>query len=516
MRIRSLMVCSLLASLGCPSPGPDRTVADVIVTKDAVVATTDERFVGYALDTSQVVGGDWWAPSGYEEPTDPYDFDRERLNGLVSALGPSRLRIGGTEADVVFIDVSDDPVAEPPEGFEHVFTAEQVLDVCAFANRHDLTIFWTLNAGPGTRDDSGAWTEEEARKIIPFLVDNDCPVDVFELGNEINGYYVLHGLALDATQYAADLARASALLDELAPGIPLAGPSSAYWPIIGEFGGILPPTLEQGGEFLDIVSWHYYPQQSERCPVASRVASVDNLFDPANLDEVGRWSTFVRDLAAEHAPGARVVLGETGHAQCGGQQGLSGTYVSLFWWLDQLGMMARQGQAYVIRQTLTGADYQMVNEQTLAPLPDYWGSLLYRRLMGRRVLDAHTDGQRLLRSWAHCGRGPDAHLGGAGNEGVGDVTVLLTNLDRERELSARLEGLGRRHDVYLLEGDDLLGTGLSLNGERLEADEAGTLSGIAPDERTADTDEVIVALPPASMAFVHFPVAGAPACIGDR
>jgi heparanase 1 len=504
---------ALLVVGGCPSSPPDRTTADVIVTKDAVVATTDERFVSYALDTSQVVGGDWWAPSGYEEPTDPYDFDRERLGGLVDAFGPGRLRIGGTEADVVFVDVSDAPVQTAPEGFEHVLTAEQILDACAFANRHDLTLFWTLNAGPGTRDDSGAWTEDEARKVIPFLLDNNCPVDAFELGNEINGYYVLHGLPLDATQYAADLARARALLDELAPGIPLAGPSSAYWPIIGEFGEILPPTLEQGGEHLDLVSWHYYPQQSERCPVASRMASPDLLFDPDNLDEVGRWSTFVRDLAAEHAPHARVILGETGHAQCGGQRGVSGTYTSLFWWLDQLGMMARQGQAYVIRQTLTGADYQMIDEQTLDPLPDYWGSVLYRRLMGRRVLDALTDGQPLLRSWAHCGRGPDAHLFGPSSEGVGDVTVLLINLDRERELSARVDDLGRRHDVYLLEGDELLGTSLRLNGELLEADETGAISDLLPEERTSDTDEVVVTLPPASMAFVHFPVAGAPACI---
>ena len=48
---------------------------------------------------------------------------------------------------------------------------------------------------------------------------------------------------------------------------------------------------------------------------------------------------------------------ETGHALYGGEPGLSDTYLSSIWWLDQLGLLAREGVSRVFRQSLVGSDY---------------------------------------------------------------------------------------------------------------------------------------------------------------
>ena len=41
--------------------------------------------------------------------------------------------------------------------------------------------------------------------------------------------------------------------------------------------------METGGHLVDVVTWHYYPQQSGRCIIASRPAEPYLLMEPVNL-----------------------------------------------------------------------------------------------------------------------------------------------------------------------------------------------------------------------------------------
>ena len=66
---------------------------------------------------------------------------------------------------------------------------------------------------------------------------------VWELGNEINGFIVAHGFTLSGEQYAADMAVARALVDQVAPGALLAGPADIYWPRWGELISTMPEFL---------------------------------------------------------------------------------------------------------------------------------------------------------------------------------------------------------------------------------------------------------------------------------
>ncbi len=488
-------IVPLLVACHPTVPEADR-IAAVTVDDSQALAQLDERFLSVAVDSSQLVGLEFWNPDATSDtewvPIEPYDFARQELLPLASALAPAWLRIGGTQADVIWYDLSEDPVTEPPEGHEGVLTREQFDGVCDFATEAGLDLLFTLNAGFGVRDEADVWLPDNARELMSYAVETGCPVGVWELGNEPNAFVLEYGRNVAPEQYGADMATLAALRDELHPEAGIAGPTVAWWPTAGEFLEYTEPALEAGGEHLDVVSWHYYPQQSERCPVQTVLAEPEAMLDPERLDEVEVWAAEVERATERWAPQAEVWLGETGNAQCGGQPGVSDRFASTFWWLDQAGLMARRGQGAMVRQTLSGADYGILDEASLAPRPDWWASLLWRRLMGSSVLGASSDDSS-LRAYAHCA------------PGVG-VTVLAVNLDQRRSVWVQVEGIETAElERWVIEADGLEASELRANGATLLLD-----SGRAPELQGEEADWLV--LPPLGWGFATLADAGAGVC----
>jgi hypothetical protein len=469
------------------------------------VAEVDERFLSFAVDTAQVVGGKFWAPKGEgsglldTHPVGSYDFARPRLRHLAAALAPAYLRIGGTDADRTVYDMGDAPAA-PSGGARWVLTRRRWDEVNAFARAVDLRVAFTLNAGPSARDDRGDWNPESARSLIAYSQAQGYPVDVWELGNEVNAFPVHHWKWLSVDRYAGDLARVRGLLADLHVSGRLAGPSSAFWPVLGEMRSFSEPLMKKAGGQLDILSWHYYPQQSHRCPVATRRAKPGRMLSADDLADVETWAARVEQSVRDHNPKATIWLGETGGAQCGGEPGLSDAYADALWWLDELGRVARRGHAVVVRQTLSGSDYGLVDDRPLEPNPGYWASWLWRNLMGRQALAAQSSPS--LRIYAHCARtSAPLHRPGA-------VTALIVNVDPRGH--AEIE-LGPSARVLRLEADGLGARTVRLNGEPLRANTEGdppALADFVPDPSAK------LVLPPLSIAFVLLPEAAAPACGG--
>ena len=85
------------------------------------IAHVNPRFLSFAVDIAQVVGGRFWCAEarcdpvpGGGTPIPAYDFNRPRLVHLVRALSPAYLRIGGTASDQVYYDLSEDASAPLP------------------------------------------------------------------------------------------------------------------------------------------------------------------------------------------------------------------------------------------------------------------------------------------------------------------------------------------------------------------------------------------------------------------
>jgi heparanase 1 len=476
---------------------------------ERVAAEVDRRFVSFAVDSAQLVGGSWWTaeprPNSTtgDAPQPVFDWRRARLRRLAAPLAPAFLRLGGSAADEIWYDLSEDP-GPPPEGFDLVMTAHQWDEAMRFARDLGFDVLFTLNAGPGPRDVRGAWSSTNARALMAHAAARSDPVAVWELGNEVNAFPVIHGFTFRVSpeQYASDVRAARSLVDELTPEARLAGPSSAYWPELGEVPQFYESFMPLGGAALDVITWHYYPQQSRRCGLRARPASAELMQDPNALDEVRKWAETVESAAQAHAPGAPVWLGETGNAQCGGEPGVSDSYPGGFWWLDQLGLMARRGQPVVVRQSLTGASYGLLTEPDLQPRPDYWTTLLFRRLMGPRVLRVEVPDDRRLRVYAHCAPG-------------GGVGVAALNLHRERGAKARLEGLEvERARAFRLEPRSA-GAELALNGEVLRLDVNGDLPSLEGAPETLDRDAPELWVPAGSYALFLLEDARLSACDGS-
>jgi heparanase len=529
-----LVGAGLSLSYGAPARTPplgsEPEPVRVELGLDRPLHELDPRFLSVAIDTSQLVGGHWWSQSGRVEVgrgaqrVAPFDFSRPELLELARALSPAYLRIGGTEADHLYYAFEGRaPGERPPPGYELTLEPARWDALQAFASAAGLDLFFTLNAGPGPRAGGAGWQPDNAEALLRHARDAGHHVSVFELGNEVNGYWFIHGLRqqIDGARYGEDMLAARQLVKRYFPDARLAGPGSLFWPVVGEplssLFGVLEGYLRHdaeahGGGTADIITWHYYPQQSRRCPVATRRANPTRLLEPAYLDEVSRWADSITTLRDRYEPGAEVWLGETGNAQCGGEPGVSDRFVAGLWWLDQLALLARSGQRGVIRQTLIGSDYGLIDADTYRPNPDYYNSLLWKKLMGSRVLRVSESAENpYLRLYAHCT--PEASAGAGG-----PVSVLALNTHPRLPAAFTLAGAPASAVRFDLSAPALDSRDLYLNGQRLELTssarrelrEAPALPELRGEPVALGGGPIRVA--PASYAFFVLQGLQAPAC----
>jgi heparanase len=473
------------------------------------VNTVDPEFISFAIDSSQLVGGKWWNPKadrvemgGGEKHAPVFDFNSPKMDTLARGLAPAYLRIGGTEADKVYYAMDDDgrERTAPPARYESLMNRKQWDEALAFSARNGLRFVFTLNTGPSSRRPDGSWDGENAESLLAYAAKRGQRVDIWELGNELNLFWYAYGPSkrVSAEQYEKDLASLHALVKKYHPASRCTGQGSAVWPVLGEPLGIIfgtmEPFLARAGALFDVVSWHYYPQQSRRGPVGSRRAYPARLLDPDYLDEAGHWATRITKLRDAYAPGKPVWLGETGNAQYGGEPGVSDVYISGLWWMDELGLLARSGHAVVVRQTLSGSNYGMIDQETLAPRPDYWNSLLWKRLMGRKSFAVQVEGEGAsrVRVYAHDSPG-------------GGTCALVINLNHDRDASVSFPSMkDRRAVVYRLSAPDILGPVLLLNGAPLTVSGDGALPALNGEEISMK-GEAVLTVRPISYTFIRFP-----------
>ena len=525
----------------------------------ASIHEVDVRYLSFTIDLGQIAEPTrFWNPDGSGEtvgrPT--FDFANERMINMTAALAPAFIRIGGTEADRVIYALSGTPPAEPPSPFNSVLSSKHVDALGRFAIAAGLRVSFTVNAGWGARTVTGVWDSTQTRALMRYVGRHNYPFTVWELGNEPNAWPLFQkNLVVEPEAYAADLAELAAARDNHLPSAKIAGPSTAYWPTIGEVPAFpiefpprlitdfLPRVLRAAESHVvpDIVSWHYYPGLSNRSALARyrpelasivamlavmiaslrasrnllprratlclataalataalacavngvvrpiRTSGPLSIRDPVLLDTAARWGGAVSKSASQLPGQPAVWLGETGSAQVGGEPGVSGRWISSLWWLDQLGLLATHNHSVQCRQTLSGSDYGLINDSTLQPTPDYWASLLWKRLMGPHVLRAHADGApHTVRVYAHrSGPATTSH----------DTTYLVINLG-ETPVDVELPGGGA--EVWLLEGPHLNSRECTINGERA----AMSAEGNVPDFPPARIDRPRV--PPNSAAFVR-------------
>jgi heparanase len=316
---------------------------------------------------------------------------------------------------------------------------------------------------PGVRDASGAWTAEQARRLTDFTRSAGGRIAAAEFMNEP----MIAGIGgapkgYDAKAYARDFRVFERFARQADPNLIILGPGSGGETAAsdsaardGSEGTIASRALlQQTGRGVDVFSYHHYGALSQRC---TGVAGTRQDLEQQALSEdwfasTDRTLAFYRGLRDAFEPGKPIWLTETAEAACGGNPQAS-TFLDTFRYLDQLGRLAKAGVQVVMHNTLAASDYGLLDETTLTPRPNYWGGLLWHRLMGATVLDPRVSIAAGQHVYAHCRR-----------DTPGGVTLLVVNNDRSPHvLETPLAG-----ERYTLSAEPLENGEVKLNGRVLK------------------------------------------------
>ena len=504
------------ASVKLPKPG-----------SMARLGSVDARYASYNIEMVQVTGGRFWKPYASASssmtaetqkapPTQPgrqsappgmsaslYEYrspihlDNARLVRLAKALGPSYVRVSGTWANRTWFQDNDQPArTSPPEGFGSVLTRAEWKGVLQFVQATGGSLVTSVAVSAGVRNAQGVWMPAQAQALWAYTRREGGQVAATEFMNEPT-FPTISGVPVhyDASAFARDAKLFGAFLRKNSPGTIYLGPGS-----VGEGSNLMPPgmqmkmmptdaILQATGPLFDAFSYHFYGAASRRCMGRT---TVEQAMSDAWLDDTLGAEKFYAALRDQYMPGRPLWVTETAEAACGGDP-FSGQFVDVFRYLNQLGALAQKGVQVVMHNTLSASDYGLLDEQTLEPKPDYWATLLWKRNMGRTVLQPGVAAQAGVHIYAHCAV-----------QGKGAVTVMVLN---SRASALTLE-LPVAAEQATLTAAKLTSRNTEMNGILLQAADDGTVRLPAPERIRGGR----VTLPGKSATFLSFPRAGNSAC----
>jgi heparanase len=488
----------------------------------ARIGTVDERFQSYNIEMIEVTGGRFWkpysasgkpasapagdVPAGMDpsmyEYRPPLNLANPRLRALAAALGPAYVRVSGTWANSTYFHDSDTPPpGNAPEGFGGVLTRQQWKSVVDFSRAVDAKIVTSFATSPGTRDARDVWTPAEARKVLSYTKSSGGSIAAAEFMNEPT-YAEMGGApkGYDAAAYGRDIAVFRPFAKTAAPDMVVLGPGGVGEGIplmpIGLAGSVVntEDILKATGPVFDAFSYHSYGATSKRCAAMGPASqtTAEAALSETFLSRADTIEAFYAGLRDRFEPGRPIWLTETADAACGGNP-WAPTFLDSFRYLDQLGRLAKRGVNVHMHNTLASSDYGLLDGNTLAPRPNYWAALLWRRLMGTIVLDAGPPHEG-LHLYAQCLRG---HPGG--------IALLAINNSRKDRSEITLPVASVR---YTLSASALRSTSVMLNGESLKLASNDDLPKINGRATAAGP----MHFAPATITFLAVPEAGNAAC----
>ncbi|XP_040335457.1 heparanase isoform X1 [Herpailurus yagouaroundi] len=433
-----------------------------------------------------------------------------KLRTLARGLSPAYLRFGGTKTDFLIFDPKKEPTFEErsywqsqvnqdmcesgsiPSDIEKrlqlewpfqeqlllreqyqkkfnnsTYSRSSVDMLYTFANCSGLDLIFGLNALLRTADLQ--WNSSNAQLLLDYCSSKNYNIS-WELGNEPNSFRKKAGIFIDGLQLGKDFVKLHKLLAKSTFKT-----VNLYGPDIGQPRGktvkMLTSFLKAGGEVIDSVTWHHYY-------LNGRIATKEDFLNPDVLDTFASSVQKIFQVVEETRPHKKVWLGETSSAYGGGAPLLSNTFAAGFMWLDKLGLSARMGIEVVMRQVLFGAGNYHLVDQNFEPLPDYWLSLLFKKLVGTNVLRASVKGpdSRKLRVYLHCTNINHPRYK------EGDLTLYALNLHNvTKRLQLPYHLFDKQVDKYLVKPlgpDGLLSKSVQLNGQTLKMVDDHTLPAL--------------------------------------
>ncbi|GMI63526.1 glucuronidase 1 [Hibiscus trionum] len=374
---------------------------NVVIHGAASIAKTDDNFVCVTLD--------WWPAEKCDYNQCPWgkagilnlDLRYGALINAIKAFNPLRIKVGGM----------------PFNG--------EMDQLNRFFNHTGVKLTFGLNALFGRNESQtekglwiGDWQPQNTRDFMQYTISKGYKVDSYEFGNQLSGSGM--GAKVDAKQYGKDVIVLKNLVKELyahpetEPKV--LGPGGFYeekW--FNTF-------LEVSGQgVVDGLTHHIYNLGPGDDP-----NMMNKVLDPSYLSQVSQTYKGVSDVVNEFRPQLGAWVSESGGALKGRSKDVSRTFADGFWYLDQMGMASTYDQKVFCRQALIGGNYGLLNATTFVPNPDYYGALLWHRLMGSIVLAVTKESDPNLRVYAHCAKKKPG------------VSLIFINLSKDRSFNITL------------------------------------------------------------------------------
>lgn len=365
----------------------------------AVTNVIPDDFLSVGIDTSEI------------EHYRKIDFSKPRLRQLAAALAPARLRLGGTMSErLIFseneIVASCDHCPKEPHAksvcpaveklCKHnlpffIMTGNEWTKINEFCRATKVKLLFTFNVLLRVNH---TWNEQNAKDLLEYSKNKHFDVD-WQLGNEPNSFQHVFNISLTPEMLAHDFQRLRKVLNHsgykhsllVGPDTTRPQPKRPYClEYMREF-------LGNGSKHVNAISWHQYY-------LNSRTATLEDFWNPDTFDLLKEQIETMRNHTKKyrHTP---MWLTETSSSYGGGAPGLSNSFAGSPLWLDKLGLCAKYNITTVVRQSLIGGNYSLIDNK-LEPLPDWWLSVLYKKLVGNKVLHVDCKCSRLQRMYAHC------------------------------------------------------------------------------------------------------------------
>jgi len=352
----------------------------------------NERFLSVAIDSAAM-----------KKNFKHFNFDSSRLKTLADGLNSDQLeaciylRLGGSDADHFFFVPSEEGDnygwTNASYSEEYTFTFATFEKLYRFATNMDWRVIFDLNSLIRNKD--GTWNPTNAVEFIKQVSSRNYSID-YELGNEPDLYPKYEPISVAPEQLAEDFKTLKGILFELTGGASkLYGPDMATLGRYNFFHNFL-ANLQEG--VLDAITFHHYYGASVNVTTQT-FTSVDYL--DSFLTYGFTAMNIIEQSTSFHRP--PVWIGETSSTYGGGNPDIGESFAAGFLWLDKLGLAAQLNIDVVIRQALKGGSYSLLDKE-YNPCPDYWTSLLYKQLIGTKVLNltGFLKFNRTIRVYGHC------------------------------------------------------------------------------------------------------------------
>ena len=323
------------------------------------------------------------------------DFKNETFRQLTKALGPGILRIGGTDQKSYTYDMESTTQEKCECKKSCVLSRNYFESLLDFCDATDCKlVFGLASEGSYAVSNASALMDVAGDRIFAYTFGNEQDTDVKDQKKKLKELQK----AYPSAKFAAPDTPIGPIHDFTTPDLTADEKVQKNLKYLTDY-------TKENAEYLTAITWHTYDFRAD----AVNATEHGSLAFPPSDKNFTRWfdpaylALFDQAYAAVDAATAMsdlpLWLSEFDSVCHQGVHNLTDAYANSLWLAHRFGAASKMPRLeYAGRQTLIGYEYALLNATTLRPYPDFYTTLLARRLLNSSnltVLDVASDNPTL-------------------------------------------------------------------------------------------------------------------------